>query len=411
MCDLTPSKAWPPEPLSTFIAELESGVSVNADDRTAVGEELGVLKTSCVVRGRFLAHEHKAIWPKDVHRARVSPRAGSIIVSRMNTPALVGEAGLVEKSEPGLFLPDRLWQTVLRPEAEADAEWLNHVLNWESIRKAVRDIATGTSNSMKNIAMAQFLAIRVPSPPQRERRRIAELLSAAEDQIASVEDEISKRKLHYVGVQRALLSCATLGAAEVDDVLLRELIPSVQYGISTSLETSGVVPVLRMNNLGAGEVDVSDLKYSPRMVRPELLLKDGDVLFNRTNSMEHVGRTSIWRSQIAEATFASYLVRLFPDEGRITKAYLVYLLGWEEHQTQMRRFATPGVQQVNINPTNLRLCRVQVPRSLKVQQRAVEALDACREYIAALTAEVEKLRLKKRGLAMDLLAGSGEAPT
>lgn len=411
MSDLPSGMAWPIEPLSTFIAELESGVSVNAEDRVVVGEESGVLKTSCVLGGQFLPQEHKAIWPRDVSRARVSPRAGSIIVSRMNTPALVGESGLVEKSEPSLFLPDRLWQTVLRPTAEPDAAWLSHVLNWEPIRKAVRDIATGTSNSMKNISMAQFLAIRVPTPPPAERRRVAAVLSASDEEIAAIEAEVVKRKLHFIGLQRALLSCSSLKAEDIDDVLLRQLIPTVQYGISTSLEASGAFPVLRMNNLSGGEVDVADLKYSPRMVRPELLLQDGDVLFNRTNSMEHVGRTSIWRSQLAEATFASYLVRLFPDETRITKAYLVYLLGWEEHQTQMRRYATPGVQQVNINPTNLRLCRVQVPRSLSVQHRIVETLDACREYIAVLTAEVEKLRLKKRGLAMDLLAGAGGAPT
>lgn len=248
----------------------------------------------------------------------------------------------------------------------------------------------------------------VAYPSLNEQRRIADLLSTLDERIASVEAEVAKRKLQFAGLQRALLSCTSLNKGEIDEVLLRQLIPAVQYGISTSLEPSGAVPVLRMNNLGAGEVDVSDLKYSPRMVRPELLLKDGDVLFNRTNSMEHVGRTSIWRSQLPEATFASYLVRLFPDENRITKPYLVYLLGWEEHQTQMRRYATPGVQQVNINPTNLRLCRVRIPRSLRAQQRVVGALDACREYLAALSAEVEKLRSKKCGLARDILPCPGK---
>ena len=148
------------------------------DDRTIAGDEVGILKTSCVHRGKFSPEEHKAIWQEDVGLARVTPRAGAIIVSRMNTPALVGEAGLVEKSEPDLFLPDRLWQTVLRPEAAADAAWLNHMLNWEPVRKAVRDAATGTSNSMKNISKASFLAIRVPTPPPEERRRTANLLSA-----------------------------------------------------------------------------------------------------------------------------------------------------------------------------------------------------------------------------------------
>lgn len=242
-------------------------------------------------------------------------------------------------------------------------------------------------------------------PREEEQRRIADLLSAVDEQIAIVEAEVGKRWLQLAGLQQALLSCSTLADGDVDDVLLRQLVPAVQYGISTSLEAKGAVPVLRMNNLGAGEVDVSDLKYSPRMVGPELLLKDGDVLFNRTNSMEHVGRTSIWRSQLPQATFASYLVRLFPDERRILKPYLVHLLSWEQNQTQMRRYATPGVQQVNINPTNLRRCRVRVPRSLDIQRRVVEVLDATRAYIGALNADVLKLRLQKQGLAYELLSG------
>lgn len=401
---------WAYEPLSAFIANLESGVSVNADDRTKVGDEVGVLKTSSVVQGRFLPQEHKAIWRKDARRARVSPRAGAIIVSRMNTPSLVGEAGLVEKSEPNLFLPDRLWQTVARAETPTNPAWLNHILNWEPVRKAVRDAATGTSNSMKNISKGRFLSIRVPTPPPNEQLRIAELLSTMDECILEVEAQLAKENLRFAGLKQSLLSCSRLRDSEIDDVLLRQLIPAVQYGISTSLETRGVVPVLRMNNLSAGEVDVSDMKYSPLMVSSDLVLREGDVLFNRTNSMEHVGRTSIWRSQLPVATFASYLVRLHPDERRITKAYLVYLLSWAENQTQMRRYATPGVQQVNINPTSLRRCRVRVPRRLDTQRETVVMLDASREHIASLVVEVEKLRLQKQGLALDLLTGKVRMP-
>lgn len=252
----------------------------------------------------------------------------------------------------------------------------------------------------------------VPFPDSLDEQcRIADLLSAVDENIHQAEAQVEKERLRFAGLQQLLLSCSRLRDSEIDNVLLRQLVPVVQYGISTSLETQGVIPVLRMNNLFAGEVDVSDVKYSPLMVSSDLVLRDGDVLFNRTNSMEHVGRTSIWRSQLPTATFASYLVRLHPDENRITKAYLVYLLSWAENQTQMRRYATPGVQQVNINPTSLRRCRVCVPRSLDTQRETVLMLDASREQIASLVAEVEKLRLQKQGLAIDLLAGEVRVPS
>ncbi|NMG35028.1 hypothetical protein GRF61_11305 [Azoarcus sp. TTM-91] len=399
-------EGWSIQPLHTFIAELESGVSVNADDREKVGSEIGVLKTSCVSNGKFAANEHKAIWPKDVMRAKVSPREGEIIISRMNTPILVGESGLVPKTDNALFLPDRLWQTVARKETRTDFKWLNQVLQWEPIRKKIRDAATGTSNSMKNISKAEFLAIEVPTPPWQDQCSIAEVLSTLDEQIEATDATVHKLNMQRKGLAADLLTCRHLPTSEIADVRLAEVMPTVQYGISSSLTEAGAIPVLRMNNLSGGEIDVSDLKYSPTDVPSDLYLKPGDVLFNRTNSMEHVGRTSLWRGQLTKCTFASYLVRLSPDSKRLLPEYLVYLLEWEENQLQMRKYATPGVQQVNINPTSLRRCRVRIPKSLDAQRETVAALDAARENMEALREEVAKLKLQKQGLMRDLLTGA-----
>lgn len=248
--------------------------------------------------------------------------------------------------------------------------------------------------------------IPVQLPSLGEQRRIAEVLSALDEQIDWTEAVIHKLNMQRKGLAADLLTCRHLSASEIADVRLAEVIPTVQYGISSSLTEAGAIPVLRMNNLSGGEIDVSDLKYSPTDVPSDLYLKPGDVLFNRTNSMEHVGRTSLWRGQLTKCTFASYLVRLSPDSKRLLPEYLVYLLEWEENQLQMRKYATPGVQQVNINPTSLRRCRVQIPKNLDAQRKTVAALDAARENIEALKEEVAKLKLQKQGLMRDLLTGA-----
>lgn len=247
----------------------------------------------------------------------------------------------------------------------------------------------------------------VPVPPTfDEQCGIAEMLSALDEQIEATEAAIHKFKMQRKGLTADLLTCRHLPTSEIANVRLAEVIPTVQYGISSSLTEAGAIPVLRMNNLSGGEIDVSDLKYSPADVPSDLYLKPGDVLFNRTNSMEHVGRTSLWRGQLTKCTFASYLVRLSPDSKRLLPEYLVYLLEWEENQLQMRKYATPGVQQVNINPTSLRRCRVKIPKSLDDQRETVAALDAARENIEALREEVAKLKLQKQGFMRDLLTGA-----
>jgi len=281
--------------------------------------------------------------------------------------------------------------------------YLNFALEWAS--KSLNRVAQGST--FEAIGNKELRNLEVSIPTEfTEQQGIADVLSAMDEQIEATNVEIEKLNMQRQGLATSLLACKHLSESEIDDVRLSEVIPEVQYGISSSLAETGVIPVLRMNNLSGGEIDVSDLKFSPTDVHSGLYLKPNDVLFNRTNSMEHVGRTALWRGQLTKCTFASYLVRLSPDPKRLLPEYLVYLLEWDENQLQMRKYATPGVQQVNINPTSLRRCKVQIPKSLDVQRATIAALDTARENIESLKSEVEKLKLKKQGLMHDLLTGA-----
>lgn len=176
-------------------------------------------------------------------------------------------------------------------------------------------------------------------------------------------------------------------AGELGDFLAKS-----EYGISHALKNSGELAVLRMNNIAQGEAELSDVKFTDFHVPESLLLKDGDVLFNRTNSLEHVGRTGIWRGQISPATFASYLVRLVPLRDRLRPEILNRMLNEPAIQKDMRRWATPGVHQVNINPTNLRRLPVAFPCDLIEQDRIGEMLDTLDVAIREAEAVVAKLR-------------------
>ena len=95
---------------------------------------------------------------------------------------------------------------------------------------------------------------------------------------------------------------------------LRHFVPIVAYGVSSGLgENPSGISVLRRNNLTAGRIDITDIEFSDAVEARLLTLKVGDVLFNRTHSLEHVGKTAMWRGALAAASFASYLVRLDVD--------------------------------------------------------------------------------------------------
>ncbi len=187
-------------------ASLSSGVSVNSYDISVESsEEYGVLKTSCISNGVFNSSENKKIIDSDIKRAKNSVKKNTIIVSRMNTPALVGEIGYIDKSYANLFVPDRLW--VLSCNQESDAKWLTYCLVSQRVKAAIKNRATGTSASMKNISKPSFLNVKISFPSQLiEQQKIADFLSSVDKKIALLKEKHDLLAQYKKGVMQKLFS-------------------------------------------------------------------------------------------------------------------------------------------------------------------------------------------------------------
>lgn len=141
----------------------------------------------------------------------------------------------------------------------------------------------------------------------------------------------------------------------------------VQYGSSAKTTDDHLgVAVLRMGNIQNGKMNLTSLKFLPENHDefPNLLLEDGDALFNRTNSAELVGKTAVYRGQPERASFASYLIRvrcsgLLPDllSGYINSAY---------GREWVASVVNQQVGQANVNGTKLR--RLGVPVMAQAEQ-------------------------------------------
>lgn len=195
---------WKIVKLSEYIESLDAGVSVNSEDCPANPPEKGILKTSAVNDGRFFPTENKLIKPNEIHRAKLNPIKDSIIISRMNTPELVGEIGYVDKDYPHLFLPDRLWQT--RYKGNVCGKWLAYLLTIPNLKRQIKNIATGTSNSMKNISKTAFLSLEVPLVPINEQQKIADILSTWDKAMELKEKLIEQKKEQKKGLMQRLLT-------------------------------------------------------------------------------------------------------------------------------------------------------------------------------------------------------------
>jgi type I restriction enzyme S subunit len=173
-------------------------------------------------------------------------------------------------------------------------------------------------------------------------------------------------------------------------VPLLDLAQRIQYGLSTRAdagERDGVA-ILRMSNIQNGRLDPSELKYiDPRAVDvPAYRVRRGDVLFNRTNSPELVGKAAVFDLDL-EAVFASYLVRIESDERLIDSRYLCSWINSPWGRGWARTVRTQSVGQSNINVSRLQTMPVPAP-PLAEQREIVRRIEEQLAFAAAVERHV-----------------------
>ena len=177
------------------------------------------------------------------------------------------------------------------------------------------------------------------------------------------------------------------------------LIYPPQYGTSKKSAPSGILPVLRMGNIQDGEIVFDKLVYSNDLDdNKKLLLQYGDLLFNRTNSAELVGKTAIFRGQ-QDAIFAGYLILLRPI--LLNSEYLNLLLNSPYARDYCNEVKTIGVQQCNINAEKISNLLIPVP-NLYETVRIVEKVKAIALPIIKYSEYEKKLKQLNRELPIIL---------
>ena len=206
---------WNISRLKNIISNLESGCSVNASDTPAQSHELGVLKTSCVYTRSFRIEENKTVVSEDIHRVKCKVRKGAIIISRMNTPELVGASAFVKVEANNIYLPDRLWQTIFSESIDIDAEYLSHFMTVQGFRDQIALRAEGASSSMHNIAKEDYLNINCLVPSLKEQVGIRDFL----EQKLAILDKLNMKAQEAIDRLRerrtTLISAAVTGKIDV----------------------------------------------------------------------------------------------------------------------------------------------------------------------------------------------------
>ena len=238
------------------------------------------------------------------------------------------------------------------------------------------------------------MALRLPCHPLEEQRRIAAILDQAETlrtqrraALALLDSLTQSLFLDMFGDPAANPKGWPMGK-------IGDMLESASYGTSEKSGADGQFPVLRMNNITRnGELDLDDLKFMDLQSKDHerYLVRVGDVLFNRTNSAELVGKTAIVPPSAPPLAYAGYLVRLRVNEAN-HPMYLARFLNTPYAKRMLRGMCKSIVGMANINAKEIQGMRIALP-PLPLQQTfatriaAIEALKAThRRTLAELDA-------------------------
>lgn len=254
---------------------------------------------------------------------------------------------------------------------------------------------------LRHVTKGAFEATEIALPPLAEQKRITERLRIAEERCAVVQSHLVSALALVETAQSAILQAAydlTLlpkvhEAAHGDRfpfVCVGDIASELTYGSSAKSSSAGKIPVLRMGNIQKGELDWSALLYTSDDQEIErYLLRPGDVLFNRTNSPQLVGKTAIYRGE-RPAIFAGYLIRI-RCSGSVLPEYLTYCLNSPAGRKYCRAVKSDGVSQSNINSKKLAAFQLRCP-DIASQREIVERVEAGLKKLDLVVNQVKATR-------------------
>ena len=199
----------------------------------------------------------------------------------------------------------------LVPDASVlDRRFLGYYLRSPGFLRYATHYVSGAK--MPRIIMRRFWEHKVPLPPLAEQRRIVEILDHV-DHLRRLRTESDTKSARIVSTLfLKVFGDPATNSMRWKTTTLGSVLQDIQYGTSKRANSTFIgVPVMRMNNITTtGQLDLRNLKYVElgRVEQKKYKLRSGDILFNRRNSRELVGKTALWNGEM-DAVAASYLIR------------------------------------------------------------------------------------------------------
>ena len=255
-----------------------------------------------------------------------------------------------------------------------------------------------TTVTIPSLTKANLLNIEIPLPPLEEQRRIAALLDKVSGLIAKRRAQLDKLDLMVKARFVEMFGDQYTNPKGWETGTIRDVVSEVKYGTSRPAVEGGAYKYLRMGNITFnGHLDLDDLKYIdiPASEIEKCIVKKGDVLFNRTNSKELVGKTCVF--DIDEPmVIAGYIIRVRVNE-RVLPDYLSAVLNSQYGKRTLADMCKAIVGQANINAQELQSIAILIP-PVEVQRQFSQFVNQVNNLASNMNCGLGKLETLKKAL-------------
>ena len=368
-------------------------------------------------------------------------RVGDVLWNSTGT-GTIGRAALVKNLMAGEKYVVDSHVTIVRPR-DIDPEYVHYWIMSPAVQGSIESMQSGSTNQVE-LSKSAVEALPIPvAPPEQQKTIVAEI----EKQFSRLDEATANLRRVKANLKRykaAILKAAVEGkltedwrkqhpdvepaskllerilverrekwsgkgkyvepsAPETTDLpslpqawtwaTVEQLSLLVQYGSSSKTDEEAIgVPVLRMGNIEDGRLRFDSLKYLPKNHDefPGLFLQEGDILFNRTNSAELVGKTAVYKGMPDPCSFASYLIRVRLVQG-CAPDFLAYFINSVFGRAWIAQVVSQQVGQANVNGTKLQALAVPLPPLIEQRQIVAEVerrLSVIEELEAAVQANL-----------------------
>ncbi len=259
----------------------------------------------------------------------------------------------------------------------------------------------GRGATFKEISKSIVESIEIPLPEVNQQKEIAEkfkkleqLISLRKQQLAKLDELVKARFVEMFGTFPANPFRWSIGK-------IQDVVSDVRYGSSRPAVEGGKYPYLRMNNITySGELDLRDTKRIdiPDSELDKCTVRRGDVLFNRTNSKELVGKTCVYnRDELM--VLAGFVIRVRINE-RIRPEVLSAFLNMDFSKRMLIGMCKTAIGQANINAKELQNIDLYIP-PIELQDQFVTLKNKIDQQKQTVQQSLEKLELMKKALMQE----------